>query len=245
MASILAGYSDIPEETATKMLANDLLIEELTAKRTDEEFEQTVESALAKENAILMEERAALERQLEQEKSEKEAKQQELTQTSKVLREREDLLNDREQALNEKERTIQRLETGKIEQGRTIQETTEQMERIQREKQDAERRADVLQHGADAAARSHLRTMKIASIVTGSLLAAVFFLFIHYVHPWHWLLDHPNGYGLQGCLGFMIFFGTLGAWVKPWRKTFWMVGVLGVLFVFLQILGGPMSPPSP
>src|SRR5207249_2967841 len=36
MLSILASYKDIPEETAVKMLANDLLLTELQKKKTDE-----------------------------------------------------------------------------------------------------------------------------------------------------------------------------------------------------------------
>jgi hypothetical protein len=49
---------------------------------------------------------------------------------------------------------------------------------------------------------------------------------------------HPNTYGLQGCISLMGLFGITGAWVKPWRKVLWVVGLFGVLFVLLQIVGG-------
>ena len=59
------------------------------------------------------------------------------------------------------------------------------------------------------------------------------------VWPWTWLLTHQNSYGLDGCIDLMLLFGILGLGVKPWRKTLWLVGFFGLLFVLLQMIGGP------
>jgi len=82
---------------------------------------------------------------------------------------------------------------------------------------------------------------KILSLFVGVVTVGVFELIVHVVFPWKWLLTHQNSYGLEGCIALMLFFGILGLGVKPWRKTLWVVGVLGVIFVVLQIIGGPHS----
>jgi len=92
MLSILASYRDFPEETAVKMLANDLLLTDLQNKKTDEEFHKTVDSAFAKEIASLSEQTNVLKKQLVKETDDKEvlnksvfAMQQQLQEMKKVL----------------------------------------------------------------------------------------------------------------------------------------------------------------
>lgn len=70
---ILAGYKGLPEETAARMLSNDLLINRLKSAQDDEQFQQYIEAAIVAENTTLLEEKAALTQQLELERSEKEA----------------------------------------------------------------------------------------------------------------------------------------------------------------------------
>ena len=102
-------------------------------------------------------------------------------------------------------------------------------------RQDAEGEKAIAQIGT-------LRMAKTAGLAVSFLSVVVFELAIHSVLSWPWLLNHSNSYGLQGCISFMLFFGMLGLWVKPWRKVLWAVGFFGVLFVALQILGGPNKP---
>jgi hypothetical protein len=242
MASILASYSDIPEETAAKMLANDLLIAELQSKRTDAEFADTVESAVAAENAHLVEERAALAVQLETEKAVREAKQRELDLAAEVIRFREQNLEQKEQVLREKEEEIQTLQAEKTSQTQLAQQAAQRAIQENQEKEDAKRRASELEQAAAASESRAVRNAKVASVVIGLLAVGIFELIIRSVKPWNWLLTHPNGYGLEGCICLMILFGILGLGVKQWRNTLWVVGLSGVAFVLLQIIGGPQSP---
>ncbi len=258
MASILASYNDIPEETATKMLANDLLIAALQTKRTDVEFEQTIESALAAENTYLVEEKMHLAKQLEAEKQEHEAKQRELDaekaqheakqreldSKSEILRSREEELAKKEQMLNTKDVTIKRLEAQSEDVSHKAREAAQQVVKEQQEKLSAERQVEELKQAKVIAERNTLRTAKIASVLTGLLAVGLFELVIHIVLPWRWLLEHPNGYGLQCCLSVSIFSLILGLWVKPWRKTIWVVVIAGAVFTAFEILGG-RKPPSP
>lgn len=238
MASILASYSDIPEETASKMLANDLLIAELHSKRTDAEFAETIESAVAAENAQLVEERAALAAQLESEKAGREAKQRELDAAAEQIRVREQSLEQKDQILREKEEAIQSLQAEKTSQTQLAEEAAQRVIKEHQEKEDAKRRATELEQTAALAEQLAVRTKKFASVLIGLLAVGLFELIIRSVHPWTWLLNHPNGYGLQGCICLMILFGILGLGVKQWRNTLWVVGFFGIVFVALQILGG-------
>ena len=238
MASILASYSDIPEETASKMLANDLLIAELQNKRSDAEFAETIESAVAAENAQLIEERAALSSQLESEKTSREAKQRELDSAAELIRVREQSLEQKDQILREREKAIQSLQAEKTSQTQLAEQAALRVVEELKEKDDAKRRAAELEKAvADSESRA-VRTTKISSILIGLLAVGIFELIIRSVQPWTWLLTHPSGYGLEGCICLMILFGILGFGVKQWRHTLWVVGFFGIAFVVLQILGG-------
>lgn len=54
MLHILAGFKDFPEETATKMLSNDLLIHQLELAETDQEFQAYVDAEIVRENEALL-----------------------------------------------------------------------------------------------------------------------------------------------------------------------------------------------
>ncbi|MEW2285578.1 hypothetical protein [Streptomyces sp. NPDC047841] len=60
VAAYLATYADLPEETATKLLANDLLMSRVKeADRRDGTFERIIQEELVRENEALLEEREA------------------------------------------------------------------------------------------------------------------------------------------------------------------------------------------
>jgi hypothetical protein len=185
MASILASYSDIPEETASKMLANDLLIAELQTKRTDAEFAETIESAVAAENAQLIEERAALAAQLESEKAGREAKQRELDAAAEQIRVREQSLEQKDQILREKEEAIQSLQAEKTSQVELAEKAAQRVIKEHQEKEEAKRRATELEQTALLAEQRAVRITKIASVIIG-LLAVGF--------P---LKDYPPSPGLR------------------------------------------------
>lgn len=243
MLSILAGYRDIPEETALKMLANDLLITELKSKKTEKEFIETVESALAKENANLSEEKAALSKQLIIEKDERESRERELVAATRILHEKEKALKEQEKNLRKKEQVIQTFERESQQNDQIIKKTVDQLLKEKREKEETEAHLRQLEQKKKDAERQALRNMKIASLVTAAFVALLFEVAVHYIFSWNWLIAHPNSYGLQGCISLMAFFGILGLGVKPWRKTSWLIGFFGVLFVIMEILGGPARIP--
>lgn len=68
MLQILATYKEVPEQTAMKMLANDLLLDQLRSEHDERRFEEQVEVAFVQENRNLLEEKAALEQELQRQK---------------------------------------------------------------------------------------------------------------------------------------------------------------------------------
>lgn len=71
MMSILASWEEVPEETALKLLSSEILIEQLKRATDDQGFEKQVKQAFIEENATLLEEKVAIERQLNRERLER------------------------------------------------------------------------------------------------------------------------------------------------------------------------------
>jgi hypothetical protein len=243
MLSILAGYRDIPEETAIKMLANDLLIAELQSKKTEDEFIKAIETALVKENAGLIEEKAMLAKQLIIERDEREARERELAVATLALQKKERVLAEQEKSLGEKEIAIKTFENKNQQNNQRIKETVEQVLKERREKEEAEARSQQLEQMKKNAEQQMLRTTKIASLAVSALVVLLLEVAVNYILPWNWLITHPNSYGIQGCISLMAFCSILGLGVKPWRKVSWSTVFLGALLVMFQILGGPANTP--
>jgi len=243
MASILAGYSDIPEETAIKMLTNDALIAELQTKRTEKEFEDTIESALAKENAVLNEEKSALAAQVEADKKEKIAKDAQLIEAHGKITEKETELSKREEELAEKEATIKSIKGQVTEKDAHIVTAGGKIKEEADAKAKALQEADTLKATLATATAKAERHTKITAVVVGVLVVLLFELMLNYVTPCTWLNEHPNGYSLQAGISLMLFFGIVGTWVKSWRTWCWAIGFFGLLVAVLPMLGGPKQPP--
>jgi hypothetical protein len=240
MLSLLAAYKDIPEETAARLLSNDLLIDHLRAAQDDEQFQAQVESAIASENQSLLEERAALARQIETLRSEKEQAEKELEQQKQAAATEAAKARDLIQA---KEKASEELASFKHNAEAKAEEASLKLTAIATAKTSAEKSAKQEAEQRQEGEKKLLRTAKVASVIVALLVSLLFEVAIHGLWRWDWLLRHPNSYGLQGCLCLMASFGIAGMWVKPWRKVLWAVGFLGVLFVGLQILGGPGRTP--
>lgn len=238
MLSLLAAYKDFPEETAARLLSNDLLIDRLRATQDDEQFQAQVESAIASENQALLEERAALARQVEALRSDKERVEKELERQKQESTQ----VQDKIQA---KDKEIETLAVSQSDAEAKAKDIFAKLNDMKAAKEAAEKATEKeVERRRDIEARA-LRVAKIVSIIVAIFVSVTFMLVAHYVWPWDWLLTHPNSYGLQGCVCLFVSFGIVGLWVKAWRKALWVTGLSGVLFVALQILGGPAKTARP
>lgn len=219
MLNLLAAYKDFPEETAARLLSNDMLIDTLRMAENDEQFQAQVESAITAENQALLEERVALSRQVEALQSDKERAEKEL----------------------EEHKQTAAVEAARAKEA--MQAKEKEAETLAAFQRDAEAKVKDASAKSDEMEERELRTKKIASISVAFFVSLTFELLVNYVWRWDWLLSHQNSYGLQGCFCIMVSSAIVGMWVKPWRKSLWFTGFVGVLFVVLQILGGPTKTP--
>ncbi|MBI2413676.1 MAG: hypothetical protein HYV24_10765 [Deltaproteobacteria bacterium] len=220
MLSILASLKDLPEDTAARLLSNDLLINNLRLAKNDKNFEEIVESALAGENALLLEEKVALAKQLELEREEKEAEKKKL---DDQLRKNEAHLYEAQQSLIKKEEEIKIIESEVSKEKERLSEDVEH-ERRARERVEKQNKVYIC---------------LFATLVPIILILA--FEFGIYWFEWNWLIHHPNSYGLQGAVDLCIFLMTFGFFFKKNRKYFWGGSLLPVILIILQLLGGPSS----
>ena len=248
MLGILASFGNLPEETATRLLANDILLAKLQTKNSDKEYLEIIDEELARVNEELMEEKAAAVAQFEFERQQREEAERQLLQKSESLLRKESELAEKQLSLEEqrktlldKEKTIQEMEEDGKRKEQQMRDVAMQVVKEQNEKEIAESERREMLEQKEKAERQTLKSKKIASVIVGVLLAAFFEVLIHYVFRWEWLLLHTNSYGLQGCIIVFIISGVMGLWVKPWRNALWITSVAGALFVALQLLGGPSS----
>lgn len=240
MLGLLAAYKDFPEETAERLLSNDLLMDRLRAAKDDEQFQAQVESAIALDNQTLLEEKAALAKQLEASRKDKERAEKDFALHVQM---EETKVAKAQETIQTKEKETEALASSHRDAEARAKYAFDQLANMTAAKEAAEVAAlEEVERRQNAETRA-VRMAKIASIIVATLTVIIFELFINVVCKWEWLLHRPNSYGLQGCLSLMIAFGIVGWWVKTWRKALWITGISGVVFVLLQILGGPEKTP--
>lgn len=221
MLCLLSLYKDFPEETAERLLSNDLLIDGLRKIEADKEFQDYVDNAIVANNTSLMEEKAALEKKLELERAKKGEREKGL-----------------EKAFLQKKQEIEALKKAMSAQEREAKIAVEQ------EKQ---ARADVEERIVDeenlrkrAERRNEIYT-SILGVIIG-LVGIVIFNFMVNKIRWTWLLEHQNSYSLQGIFYILIMVLVLGLFRRRWRKWLWGSSILwGLILLGLSLLGGPIE----
>jgi hypothetical protein len=229
MLSYLTAYESLPEETAAQLLSNDLLLEPLHPEE-DEQFHKYLESvALQGQNAILLEEKAAVEKQLERELAEKEATKKRLEQ-ERIEREKEKARADKaEQLLRQKEKEIASLRS------KQKGDTGQSLEEINREKQAREEAENRVKEEALARARAERKTEIYATIAAITVCFILVGLFESLIYLFKW--SHPHGTGLQLAFDTLLILFTTGIFHSKWRKWCWGAGAFAILAVILQLLG--------
>ncbi len=228
MLSYLAAYESLPEEIATQLLSNDLLLEPLHPEE-NEDFHKYLESALQGQNVTLLEEKAALEKQVERVLVEKEAEEKRLEQ-ERIEREKEKARADRaEQLLRQREKEIATLKTRQIENAGPGPEV------INRDKQAREEAENRAREEALARARAERKVeiyAIIASITVCLVLVGLFESLIYLLN-----LFQQHRAGLQLAFGALLALCTVGAFHPKWRKWCWGAGAFAILLVIIQLAG--------
>jgi len=205
MLQILASYKEVPEQTAMKMLANDLLLDRLCSEQDDTRFAEQVEAVFVEENRNLIEEKAAIEQELkhqktraEEESRKRQADQVEFEGKNRKLRK---AIEEHKQATNE-----------------AREKATEEAVAKNRAKCEAFR-------------------MRVGVAGLCGVVVVVVFLVLAHELPWRWLVSHKNTVPLQIGVSATFLCGSMGLFVKTWRKWCWGVGVLTLFVTLLSLMG--------
>ena len=241
--SYLTSYEFIPEETAASLLTNGLLMERLHKVENDEELQKDVESAMVYENAALLEEKAVLEKLLERAEAERAAKEKQLEQEKIEAEQMKTRAEQAEQLLRQqaKELASVKKQVGRQGSGESKQQkiqVDQALELAAREKQareEAEKRAEQeasLRQKTEQ--RAHIYAT-VASIMFSIILIAVFELLISLI-PGAGFTRYRTRYGLQAAVDSLLLFITVGFFHPHRRSWFWGVGALALLGTILQLL---------
>jgi hypothetical protein len=187
----LATFADVSEETATRILANEVLLGRLRELKPDShEFKEVVDSALIKDNKNLLQENEQL---LAQVKATESAKQD----VSGTLETKEQLIERQQQLLKEKEAVAQRQQADLADKSRELE--AERAARAEREAQAADLQKQ-LRSEQSQRVTAQLGERR-ASQTLRFIIAAVFWLFavggiIAANSYWPWLNQHSKRLGL-------------------------------------------------
>jgi hypothetical protein len=217
MLSILSGFKDFPEETAKRMLSNDILIDQLRKAENDEVFQGYVEAAIVNENAQLLDENALLSNKVEVEQKEKEDAIRRFEHTNEIAKQ-----NEEKYRLEQEERLKAENDASTARTEKHAAEGIASTEREQRLKVE--------------------RKLQTAYTVLGFVLGFIaigIFEWLIYEIPWTWLITHSNSYGLQGSVDLLLLSIFLFAFIPKWRKQTLLPFGISVVGIVLTLLGGP------
>jgi len=241
--SYLTSYEFIPEETAANLLTNGLLMERLHKVENDEQLQKDVESAMVYENAALLEEKAVLEKLLERAETERAAKEKQLEQERieaeqmKVRAEQaEQLLRQQAKELASLKKQVGRQGSGESRQQKIqVDQALELAAREKQAREDAEKRVEQeasLRQKTEQ--RAHIYA-SVASIMLSIILIAVFELLISLI-PGSSFTQYHKKYGLQVAVDTLLLFITVGFFHPHRRSWLWGVGALALVGTILQLL---------
>ncbi|MEW6070451.1 MAG: hypothetical protein AB1485_07530, partial [Candidatus Thermoplasmatota archaeon] len=240
MMQILATYKDVPEQTVFKMLSNDLLLDNLRAVQNDAQFAEQVEVAFVAENRNLLEEKVALEQQLEEEKikraKETTARQKESQEYQKDI----DRLNENLATIREE---IKTAEQAIQEHQHAADSAIMRAKKAEQFAREAYSKVAGMEQDIQKAEQKAFRMSIIAGIAIGIILVISFEMAVHLI-PWKWLIEHPNSYGLQGAFDLLLVFFVIGLFIQKWRMWCWGAGAFAITCIIFQIIGGPEKPPA-
>lgn len=213
MLSMLASYRDFPEDSATRMLSNDVLIEKLQGASDDKAFQELVESEIVNENDALVEEKAIIAAHLEKERKEREKAQK--------------ALEAETQKRKQKEQEIVIIQA-------RAEERVKDAEKAKSESDVEKEKAQLIARKAEEKADLVIAIGK--SILVGILLVAGFEVILFGLNI-SWLVDHQNSIGIQASIDAILLLLPFAIFVRKSRN--WVLGIMATILIgTFALLGG-------
>lgn len=101
-----------------------------------------------------------------------------------------------------------------------------------------ESRREQIEHSKKPAETEQNRKTTIIVIIISLIVDLVFELLVYFI-PITWVKNHPNSYGLQGSIIFLIPCLIVGLFKPQYRKWCWGVGAIAFIVLLLSLMGGP------
>jgi hypothetical protein len=233
MLQILASYKEVPEQTAMKMLANDLLLDQLRSEHDEARFADQVETAFVEENRNLLEEKAALEQELKRQKAlaEEEAKKR-----KKDRAEFEGKNKELGKAITESTQQLDAASRAIAEHEKTASDAVQRARTAEQSASEAREKAAQEATEKTKAASEAFYMRAIAGFACGAFVVVVFLGLAHAL-PWGWLVSHKNAVPLQICLSATFLLGFVGLFVNAWRKWCWRFVLFTLFGTLLSLMG--------
>lgn len=214
--SYLATYGDLPEQTAVRILTDELLLGRLKGVEEDSaEFAEIMERALEEDHVQLAEEHQALKARFEDERTASGAA------IADAQRQLDAHAGELERVTSDADTRI--AEAREEERARA----DEQVRAVEAQKQQVERQVTALQRRLDAEDERRARRrrwLRYGEVIVGWLMVTVAAVIVPHVVQWHWLLHHDHQVGIY--LGFYLVTGGV-AWTAA-KRSHWK-GALGVV----------------
>lgn len=256
LLELLAMYTGISEETASSMLTNDMLLGGLQSATDRAVMEELVESAIAVENATLQAERDRLAAHLEHAKTEQTAAIETAVADSRAKFEAELAIVSARAA--ELEREQQKAATDLESRAKALSHVSSQALAAQQSQEAVEMHLKATQQElaetqaalitkSEQQARSKRTVLFVLALLVSIAFISASELFIRGGH-FYWLASHPQTYGLRAAVYSSATLALVGLFRRDLRQKVWLTGLLPVLLVMLQLLGGqttsPLSSPA-
>lgn len=215
--SYLTSYSDVSEQTAIRMLSNEVLMRQV--KDVDEEskqFQELIDNALAKDNEELI-----TRAQAASEEAQRAIDEAKRIKIEFQLKEQE-LLTERDKALVAEQKTNEARHL--LEETRTEAVAKNKISTVA---------IDEMRSRLDR----YERIMRLSAGLAIPILGITATLFLPWYFSWAWLRNHGHKWGLYGCT-ILLLMTTSWAIVDPRRRKFATLGTiaLAAIVVILQII---------
>jgi hypothetical protein len=254
MLQMLAAYETLPERTASSILANDLILDGLERRKSDEEMHEFIESAIAAENATLAAEREALAAAVEKEKADKHAEimaaeeriKEEVALSQVELRrameEAQGVASNLSIELRAERSRVEFLEKARLEKVEELSTTQERAVAAEDSTRMLADRLALLEDQEKQRMERKTFQLQILSCFIAAICIALIIEGALWFFGWPWLLMHPQSYGIRFATYVSIFGILLGLVIEKLRGFAFAGVVLGGILVIGQLLGGPRVP---
>jgi hypothetical protein len=225
----LASVQDLSEETASSILADELLLSRLRDTESDEELKTVIESEVLTKNAALIKQHSETVSQLELTRSEADQKQVLLLEKEKDLREKEALSS--EQAAELEQERLERLKQAQFAaaKAREAAQFREQLDTVTTRRIELENNLSII----EASLSRHRKTLRGIGALAFVAIGWGLIIWLPMLQTWDWLQNHQHRMGLY--LSAFLLVARIAWSIFGWERRLWALGAI-VLAVILQLI---------